>query len=86
MCTSEYPFASETIWFNPRLRYLPVMITRLLLSLKKATVPNEQGWSLGDPTAHTYVGYAERRGRLFMGDGMRLETLASSDEGAQGGA
>jgi len=62
------------------------MITRLLLSLKKATTPNEHGWSLGDPTAHTHAGYAERRGDLVPRDEMRLETLASSDEGAQGRA
>jgi len=59
------------------------MVTRLLLSLKKATAPNENAWSLGEPTAHTYAGYAERRGGLVMRDEMRLETLASSDEGAQ---
>lgn len=31
--------------------YLPVMISRIMLSLRKAANPEYQGWSLGEPTA-----------------------------------
>ena len=74
--------ASETIGSEPRLRYLLVMITRLLLSLKKASASQEYGWNLGEPTMHTAMGFAERRS-VSTRDEIRLDTLASTHEGAQ---
>jgi hypothetical protein len=59
------------------------MITRLLLSLKKATASKEDGWNLGEPTTHTYVGSAGRRGGIIARDEMRLETFSNSHEGTQ---
>ena len=75
-------FASETIGSESRLRYLPVMITRLLLSLKKASASQEYGWNLGEPTVHTTMRFAERRG-VATRDEICLDTLASTHEGAQ---
>ena len=59
------------------------MITRLMLSLKKANTSQDNGWSLGEPTTKTTLRFAERQGIATMGDNVRLDTLASSDEGAQ---
>ncbi|KAF9648233.1 hypothetical protein BDM02DRAFT_3261179 [Thelephora ganbajun] len=63
--------------------YLPVMITRLMLSLRKANASQECGWSLGAPTAHTTMAFAERRGVTDAGDEVHLDTYASGHEGTQ---
>ena len=76
-------FASEAIESDPRLRYLPVMITRLLLSLKKANVSQEYAWSLGEPATHTTIRFAEGRGGVSTRDEIRLDTFAGTQEGTQ---
>ena len=81
MC--EYLFAFETIRSEPRLRFFPVMITRLLLSLKKVNALHEHGWSLGEPTTHTTMGFAERRDGVATRDELHLDTFASTQEGTQ---
>ena len=60
------------------------MITRLLLSLKKASASQEYGWNLGETTVHTTIRFAERRGGVSTGDEIRLDTVfARTDEGFQ---
>jgi len=59
------------------------MITRLLLSLKEAAVSQEQGWSLGERTAHATMRFAERRGGVATRDEISLDTFASTHEGTQ---
>jgi hypothetical protein len=76
-------FPSENIGFDPRLRYLPVMVTRLMLSLKKATVSQYEAWKLGEPTIDATMRFAERRGGITTGDEMHLDTFASTYEGTQ---
>ena len=61
------------------------MITRLMLSLKKAASRGEHGWSLGEPATHTAIRFAERRGGVYTRDEIRLDTVfARTDEGFQG--
>ena len=60
------------------------MITRLLLSLKKASAPKEHGWSFGEPTTHTTMKFAERRGGVATRDEVPLDTFASTQEGTHG--
>ena len=79
---SRYLFAAGTIGFESCLRFLPVMITRLLLSLKKANTLHEHGWSLEEPTTHINA-FAERRGGVVARDEMPLDTLADTQEGTQ---
>jgi len=80
---SGHVFASETIESESCLRFLPVMVTRLLLSLKKAVAnTQERGWNLGEPTTHTTMRFAERRG-VSRGDEIHLDTLLSTQEGTQ---
>ena len=59
------------------------MITRLLLSLRKAGASREDTWNLGQPTTHTTMRFAERRGGVSTGDEIRLDTFASTREGSQ---
>ena len=82
-CMSECIFAPETIRSDPRLRYLPVMITRLLLSLRKANASQEHGWSLGELTTHTTMRFAERRDGAPTRDEIRLDTFVSTHEETQ---
>jgi hypothetical protein len=58
------------------------MITRLLLSLKKAAA-SQYEWTLGEPTTHTTVRFAERRGGVSTRDEMHLDLFASTHEGVQ---
>jgi len=58
--------------------YLSVMITRLMLSLKKAATSQENGWSFGEPTTHTTMRFAERRGGVPARDEIHLDTFAST--------
>jgi len=78
---SEYLFASDTVRSELRLRYLPVMVTRLMISLKKATASRDEAWNLGEPTAHTTMRFAERRGGIATRDEIHLDTFASTHEG-----
>ena len=71
----------KTIGSDPCLRFLPVMITRLLLSLKKANTSEEYGWSFGEPTTYTAMRFAERRGGAAMRDVIHLDTFESTHEG-----
>jgi len=58
------------------------MVTRLLLSLKKAGASQESAWSLGELTTTT-VGFAEHRGGATTNDEIILNTFASTDNGTQ---
>jgi len=59
------------------------MITRLLLSLKKAGASREDGWSFGEPTTHTTMEFAERRGGDITRDEIHLDIFASTQERTQ---
>ena len=76
-------FVFKNIKSESRLRFLPVMITRLLLSLKKAGASQEYGWSFGEPTAHTSMRFAERRPGVVTRDEIYLHTFSSTQEGTQ---
>ena len=78
---SERPFAFQHIESESRPRFLPIMITRLLLSLKKAGSSKEDEWSLGGPTTHTTVIFADCR--LEGGVATRDETSLDTFSGAQ---
>jgi len=80
---SQYFFVFQTAGSDPRLRYLQVMITRLLLSLKKANASHEYAWNFGEPTAHTAMRFAERRGGISTRDEIRMDTFVSEHEGTQ---
>ena len=80
---SRHLFASKTIGSELCRRFLPVMVTRLLLSLKKAVATQERGWKLGEPTTHTTMRFAEHRGGASAGDEIHLDTLASAPEETQ---
>ena len=58
------------------------MITRLMLSLKKATASQDEAWNLGEPTTHATMRFVERRD-VSTGDEMLLDTLASAHERTQ---
>jgi len=61
------------------------MITRLLLSLKKASALEENRWTLGDPTTHTTMKFADRRlgGGVTSRDEIHLDTFSSTQEGTE---
>ena len=80
---SEDLLASETIGPEPRLSFLPVMITRLMLSLKKAATSQVNGWSFGEPTTHSTIRFAERQGGAATRNEIRLDTFVSTNEGIQ---
>jgi len=61
--------------------YLPVMITRLLLSLKKASASQQYTWNLGETNTHSTTRFVERRGGVATGDGIPLNNFASRQEG-----
>ena len=56
------------------------MITRLLLSLKKAAAARGEleGWTFGEPTLHPTVGLAARRGVVTPRDEIHLDMFASA--------
>jgi len=62
--------------------YLPVMVGRLMLSLRKAASSRDDGGSFGEPTVSAGLRF-DRRGLVGTGDEMRLETLVSRNEEAQ---
>ncbi|KAF9644220.1 hypothetical protein BDM02DRAFT_3122279 [Thelephora ganbajun] len=79
-------FARPTLQVHPaggNIVYLPVMIARLMLSLKKANASQEHVWSLGVPTTHTTVAFAERRGFSDTRDEINLDVYGSGHEGTQ---
>ena len=78
----QISLCSEAVESEPRVRYLPVMITRLMLSLKKATALQD-AWSFGGPTINNAVGFAQRRGSVTTRDEIRLDTFESSYGGAR---
>ena len=79
-----YFFSSETKFKSePCLRCVSVMITRLLLSLKKADASREYDWSLEEITTHTTMGFAGHRG-VATRDEILLDTFASAHEGTRG--
>ena len=59
------------------------MITRLLLSLRKANALQEHGWSFGESTKHTTMRFVKRRGGGAMVDAIYLDTFPSTRDGAQ---
>jgi len=63
--------------------YIPVMIGRLMISLKKATTQVDT-WSFGEPTlANTGMRFTER-GRLTPAGGrIRMDTFSSEHEGTK---
>jgi len=80
---SMYLFVLQNIESESRLRFLPVMITRLLLSLKKAGAPQEHGWNFGEPTTRTTMRFTERRGGATTRDEIPLDIFASTQERTQ---
>jgi hypothetical protein len=58
------------------------MVTRLLLSLKKAAASQKHGWRFGEPTTYTTMRFAERRGDS-TGDEIPLDTFANTHEETQ---
>ena len=81
---SEGFFDSEIVASESHIRYIPVMIARLLLSLKKAGSLQEEGWSLGEPTTYASMMFAGRRGDLTTRDEMHLVTFPSMHESVYG--
>jgi len=79
----EHFLTSENIGSDSCLRFPPVMITRLLLSLKKVNASQGHRWSFGEPTMHTTMRFAERRGGVTVRDAIYLDTFSSIHEGAQ---
>jgi hypothetical protein len=77
---SKYSFAFQTIGSDSRRRFLQVMITRLLLSLKKATALQENAWSFGEPTLQATMGFAEHRGGVITRNEIHLDTFTSTHE------
>lgn len=59
------------------------MISRLMISLKKAATSTERGWNFGEPATHATMKFAERRSVLTKSDDMRLDTFTSTHEGTQ---
>jgi len=65
---------------EPRVRYLPVMITRIMLSLKKAAASQGDRWSLGESSVFTDVRIANFRSHNTADDApITLKTLRSKD-------
>ena len=81
---TEHLSAVQRIESESHLRFVPVMITRLLLSLKKAGDSRERGWSFGEPTTHTTIIFADRRGGAATRDEIPLDTFVGTQERTQG--
>ena len=75
--------AFQNIASESRLRFIPVMITRLLLSLKKAGASRGDGWSLGELTTYTTMRFADRRGGVATRDEIPLDIFMSTQERTQ---
>jgi hypothetical protein len=81
---SEYLFTFRRIGSELRLRFPPVMITRLMLSLKKAATSHEHGWSFGEPTTRVTLRFVDHRGGVAASDEINLDTFESTRVGSQG--
>ena len=76
MYVSPVPLFPNAVGPEPHSRYLPVMISRIMLSLKKAAASQGDYWSLGDPSSFTGIRFADTvRGREAPGDEVPLEAL-----------
>jgi len=80
---SGHLLASQHIESDSCPRFLPMMITRLLLSLEKAGASQEHGRNFGEPTTYTIMNFAEYRRGVTMRDETPLHTLSSTREGGQ---
>jgi len=76
-CIPKYSLVSEPTGSDQCLRYLSVMITRLLLSLRKANASQEHGWSFGEPTTYSTMRFAEHRGGVATRDEIPLDTFVA---------
>ena len=60
---------------NGRFRFLPVMISRLMLSLQKAGDAERHGWVIGGPSLNSIpvqnvrLSYGQRRTGTTVGEG-----------------
>jgi len=79
---SGHPFDFRHIESESRPRFPPIMITRLLLSLKKAGSSKEDEWSFGGPTTDTTIRFADCRleGGLTIRDETSLDTFSGARE------
>ena len=59
------------------------MVTRIMLSLKKAAATQGDQWSFGEPTAFTGMRFAGNRDHDAPGDAIALQTHQS--KGSEGG-
>lgn len=76
-----YLVSSEIVKSEPYVRYLPMMIGRLMLSLKKASASfHEDLWSFGEPRTDNSVRFAGGRGLEAARDGIRLDTFGDRHE------
>ena len=64
---------------EPFVRYTPVMVTRLMLSLKKAAASQVDGWSFGEPT----IRFSEPQGAVVTSDEVRPDTFSNGYAGAR---
>jgi len=80
---SRHHFAFQHTEPVLRPRFLLMMITWLLLSLKKAGASQEHGWNFGGPTTCTVMDFAERRRGVAVRDETPLHTLSSTQERTQ---
>ncbi|KAF9644033.1 hypothetical protein BDM02DRAFT_1244016 [Thelephora ganbajun] len=64
--------------------FIPIMITRLTLSLRKASASQKDVRSFWEPTTATDVRFAGCRGFEVTGHGIGLGTFGGGREGARG--
>ena len=79
VCTSKHLLVPKAAGTEPLVRYLPVMIARLMLSLRRAATLQESPWSFGEPS----IRFAEPQGPAAMSDEMCLDTFSSRHVGAR---
>ena len=82
-CRPKYFFTSEIIESESHIRFLPVMVARLILSLKKAAALQGSARSFGVPNTNSAPHFAARRRVVSTGDDICLDTLATTYEGAR---
>ena len=68
-------FASGVVESELHARYLPVMITPLMLSLKKAAASQGDLWSFGEPTTFTRVKFATPQGLDIRRDEIGMDSV-----------
>ena len=79
-CTSGHLVSSGIIESESRVRFLPVMIARLMLSLKKASDSKQDIWSFGEPSSDTSVRFAGGRGLEAARDEIDLDDFRGRHE------